>query len=173
LTLYPLLRLASLFSRDPLHDAFQERISVKEPGLPLRRPSPVRAKLGLRQLAAIEENNLRRREVGAALFDLLKDLPREILPDPPPDGEPIFMSFVLKVRDRKRVARDLLAKGVDTSPGYLRPCYNLDPFTQFAAQCPVAEEMAEKQLHLPIYPGLSKKRIDHIAGCVRRALTRN
>lgn len=163
LTIYPVLLLFSLLRYDPLHVAFEEKFEVEKPGVLNRRPSPVQARLGLSQLQSLEKKNGRRFEAGKFLAKHLQGIPGVKLPLIPEDGKHIFMSFVLRVRNRRDMAAGLLRRGVDTSPGYLRACFQLAQFSSFRRDCPVALEAEAEQLHIPIYPGLGEKHLLHIA----------
>lgn len=169
-TLYPLLRMASGSGKDPLHDAFEEHIGLSVPNTKGLALSDVQAYLGIEQLKTIGEKNRKRHEAGAYLLDKLKDVTLATLPVLTGKGCHIFLSFVIKTKKRKAVARELLRRGVDTSPGYLKACFLIPELSKYKTECPVAEASADEQLHLPVYPEMTEKTLDHIAQSLKEAL---
>ncbi len=170
MTLYPLLRMASVSGKDPLHEAFEEHIGLSVPNTRGLALSDVQAFLGIEQLKSIDEKNKKRHEAGAYLLGKLQDITEAKLPVLPEKAYHIFLSFVIKTRKRKAVARELLRRGVDTSPGYLKACFLIPELSQYKTACPVAEASADEQLHLPIYPEMTEKTLDHIARSLKEAL---
>jgi dTDP-4-amino-4,6-dideoxygalactose transaminase len=170
MTLFPLLRIASGSGKDPLHDAFEEHIGTSVPNTKGLALSDLQAWLGMEQLKSIDEKNRKRHEAGTYLLGKLDDVTEATLPVLAEKGWHIFLSFVIKTRNRKAVARELLKRGVDTSPGYLKACFLLPELSKYRTACPVAEASADEQLHLPVYPEMTEKALDHIARSLKEAL---
>lgn len=172
---YPALAAGWLaMGRDLLHPLFEERIGVDAPR-GVKRPAPVQAALGRRLLGRLPEHNAARLRNGLALLERLRGTAGLGLPALPAEGSPIFMSFVVTVAQRRRVARELFRLGVDTSEGYLRPVTRVPALAGRVEQfgpCPVAEDLDQGQLHLPIWPGLEPADLDRIAGAVQEAMRR-
>lgn len=168
LGVYPPLAVGWAFSgRDMLHSAFEEEFTVFPPS-EITRPAPVQAALGLRMLAKLDAHNAQRNKNGTTLLHLLekKHLTGLTLPKLPDFGKHIFMSFVVAHAKRERIARLLFSKRIDTSPGYLKPV-NLVSILQGTAShvtpLTVAQELGQRQLHLPIYPDLNSEQLTRLA----------
>jgi len=158
-TVYPGLRLGwKLTGRDLLHEAFDEPVKFVPPAGRVPRPHCAQALMGVEALPHLDRQNARRREIGLRLAERLHDVPAINLPSWREDGEPIFMSFMLRTPHRIAMLRGLLERGVDTSPGYLRAC---------GSACPNATRLEAEQIHLPIYPRLSAREVDYVAEAVR------
>lgn len=176
-TVYPALRLGwALTGRDLLHEAFDEKISFAAPSGLMRAPAGVQADLGAVQLPTLEAANARRTAIGTRLRELLAGTPGVRLPSWPVGSQPIFMSFVLRVRNRMAFMHEMLRRGVDSSPGYLRACHRL-PFAVKGGgdasvpqgPCPHAEQLEGEQVHLPVYPRLTDREVEAIARAAHAA----
>lgn len=172
--LAPLLGLGwALTGRDLLHPLFDESFSIEAPRISAR-PAPVQAWIGRQLLPRMDLHNRQRRENGLGLLERLRALrpPQVRLPGLPAEGTPIFMSFVITHPRRTALARALFRRGVDTSPGYMRPVTSVPVLSGRIEQlqpCPVAERLHAEQLHLPVYPGLSPCHLDALAEAVDQA----
>lgn len=176
-TVYPALRIGwALTGRDLLHEAFDEKISFSAPTGLMRAPAGVQADLGAAQLPALDAANRRRTAIGTRLRALLEGTPGLLLPSWPEGSQPIFMSFVLRVRNRMAFMHEMLKRGVDSSPGYLRACHRL-PFAVAGgghasvpqADCPHADQLEREQVHLPVYPRLTDREVETIARAAHAA----
>lgn len=176
-TVYPALRAGwALTGRDLLHEAFDEKVTFTPPRGVLASPAAVQADLGRALLPRLDGANARRTAIGKRLHTLLGGTPGLRLPAWHAGSEPIFMSFVLRVARRHEFMRALLARGIDTSPGYLSACHSMTfPLHGDAAvsdgasptfDCPHADALGREQVHLPIYPRLSDHEVEAIARAV-------
>ncbi|MDQ7826780.1 MAG: DegT/DnrJ/EryC1/StrS family aminotransferase [Candidatus Eremiobacteraeota bacterium] len=169
LTLYPFLRLFAKGGKDPLHEAFEEHVSMEKPSIEKLLCSDLQGRLGLSQLKDLDRKNEARHRWGKLLIEKLGDLGGITLPVIPEKAFHIFLSFVIKCENRGALAAELLKLGVDTSPGYLKACFLLPELSSFRRECPVAEGAATRQLHLPLYPSMTEGIIDHIAKSLKAA----
>lgn len=173
-TIYPALRVGwSVEGRDILHSAFEEMVSFTPPGGflgeggdPLVMPPPgICADLGRAQLFRLDHANARRTQIGYRLRELLGGTPLLGLPSWEKRATPIFMSFVLRAPRRMAFIREMLRRGVDCSPGYLRACDQLElgpkPISQLP--CPNAGRLEHSQVHLPVYPRMTDREVEFIA----------
>lgn len=160
---YPGLLLSTMVGIDPIHEKFKEKAAIEKPGDIIPTPHPVQAILGQRQLEALEAHNRGRNENGKFLLKRLKGKVNAGLPMIKNGDYHIFMSFVMSVDDPWKVKKALLSRGIDSSPGYLKNCAMMDIFKEFRVQCPTAEDMADKQIHIPVYPGLTNEQLEQIA----------
>lgn len=170
-TLRPLLRRSGREGGDVI-----DRRGYEAPTLQVDRPvgrwHAAQAAMGLRQLAGLDGHNAVRARNGRCLAAALAGTPGLGLPSipDPAEREHIFMSFVVRARERDRFRRALLDRGVDTAAGYMRNCAASPLFGRFAADCPVASAVEAEQVHLPVYPGLSPADLSAVARDVRAAL---
>jgi len=160
---HPALMAASLFGIDPIHDRFIEKPEIKKPPSKVPMPNPVQAILGNKKIRRLDKRNEARNRNGKYLLDNLKGIKGVIIPRIKKGHYHIFMSFVLMVDNPMKVKKALLFKGIDTSPGYLRNCANMRIFDKFHCRCKMAERMERMQIHIPVYPGLSKDELTHVA----------
>jgi dTDP-4-amino-4,6-dideoxygalactose transaminase len=75
--------------------------------------------------------------------------------------------------DRATLQERLLAAGVETGIHYPLPCHLQPAFASLgyrAGDFPVAEQLSEEILSLPMYPGLTEAQINHIVGALTDAL---
>lgn len=160
---HPALMIASIFGIDPIHDRFREKAEIKKPPSKVPMPNPIQAILGNRKIKRLDRRNEARNRNGKFLLDNLKGIKGVIIPRIKKGHYHIFMSFVLMVEEPMKVKKELLFKGIDTSPGYLRNCANMKIFDKFHVRCKMAERMERMQIHIPVYPGLSKDELTHVA----------
>lgn len=172
-TLYPAMRLLMRRGRDFVHELGDEAPVATDSRVAERGLSQwhaAQAAVGMSQLGRLDANNAGRMRAGRYLREALEGTPGVQLPAVPADGrEHVFMSFVIRSRERDRLRRALLARGVDTAAGYMHNCAAMDIFQAFAADCPVAEAVDREQVHLPVYPSLTDAELAYIAQCVRAA----
>ncbi|MBM3464451.1 MAG: hypothetical protein FJX76_20335 [Armatimonadetes bacterium] len=162
LTVYPGLRLGwAMTGRDLLHEAFDEPVRFQAPLNGVPAPYAVQSWLGTQCLPGLDPANARRAAAGRGLHAALRGTPGVGLPSWPADSEPIFMSLLLRVPRRMKFMHELLKRGVDTSPGYLRAC------NPQRGACPTAESVQDQQVHLPVYARLSDAEVKQVADAVR------
>ena len=161
---YPGLLVSTAMGIDPIHEKFREKMTIENPGDKTPFPHPVQALLGQRQLDVLKNHNEARHTNGKFLIKRLKGKIKAGLPVLDPKNYEIFMSLVISVNDPWKVKKALLKRGIDSSPGYLCDCASMDIFKDYEVNCPNAREMAKKQLHIPVYPGLTEKQLEKISG---------
>jgi dTDP-4-amino-4,6-dideoxygalactose transaminase len=76
--------------------------------------------------------------------------------------------------DRAVLQEQLLALGIETGIHYPLPCHLQPAFTGLgyrAGDFPVAEQLAQEILSLPMYPGLTEAQINQVVGAITQAVT--
>lgn len=133
----------------------------------------IRAAIGRVQLAKLESNNERRRELVSVYRQLLSSSPRLILPFLERSSESAHHIFTLVAdgpESRDHVVRSLADAGVQTSQHY--PC--VADFSAFAesaaASVPLSRDYAARTITLPLHPGLKASEVEEICGLVLRAV---
>jgi hypothetical protein len=165
----PLLRLTANRPTDLIETFTAERPTGDSGAAGRRLPRPWQWRIGLRQLARLDESNERRMGHGDRLLELLRDTPGVDLPAAAPKGENIYLSFPLRVRDRATFRRRLLAEGVDSAAGYMSVCPHLPGFEASRIEAPAAARAVREMVHLPVYPELSEADLVAVAQAVQRA----
>lgn len=88
-----------------------------------------------------------------------------ILPYVNPDTLPVWHIFAIRCRRRDELERYLNANGIGTNrhypiPMHLQPCYNYRGFVK--GDFPLAEEISETELSLPMYYGESDEEAEYV-----------
>lgn len=166
----PFLRAGSLVGFDPIEWLVNESPGTPDQLDPDARlmPGRLQGRLGLSQLQKLDESNRRRIHNGERLRHGLKGTPGVGLPGPSAPGENIYLSFVIKVPHRDRFRRELLHRGVDTHPGNLSVGPRL-PGLADTGQCPVAQDVVQRLVHLPVHPQMTDRDVDRVIESVRAA----
>ncbi len=136
-----------------------------------RRFGDAQAAVGLRGLTRLESDHARRRELALRLHDRLVHHGVSGTPTLTPDhrNEGTFWRYPLwlpSTAARTHLRRELLARGIDTSPTNLE-CLSREPaFAPFNAETPEAARFLDTMLFLPVHPTLRESDMDRIADAV-------
>ena len=138
------------------------------------RLDEMRAALGLAQLARLDANNARRRQLAGRYRDRLAGLDGLVLPYQVHRGASaahLFPVLLDERVDRRRFIELLKARGIQTSIHY-PPVHQ---FTLYRARTlrqplPVTERVGRGQVTLPLYPRMTPEDVDLVADAVREAL---
>lgn len=85
----------------------------------------------------------------------------------------IYHLYVIKVKDRDRVKRDLEGKGIGCGLHYPIPLHLLDAYRHLgkpAGSYPVTEAAAREILSLPMYAEITPEQQQYVADCIREAV---
>ncbi|OPZ01299.1 MAG: dTDP-3-amino-3,6-dideoxy-alpha-D-galactopyranose transaminase [candidate division BRC1 bacterium ADurb.BinA364] len=121
------------------------------------------------KLEELDESNADRIE-NARLYDRLLDIPSIKRPRFSDDYTHVYCHYTIELDQRDELRAFLSGKGIETkvfypTPLHLQPCFDYLEYAEGAF--PVAENVAQRVLSLPIYPGLKKKEIEEVAAAVR------
>jgi dTDP-4-amino-4,6-dideoxygalactose transaminase len=124
------------------------------------------------KLPHLDRWNARRREIAARYLDGMARLDGVRLPTPQPWAEPNWHIFSLFHPRRDEFRARLEELGVQTSvhyphPVHLQPAYAWLGYS--AGDFPVAEELAETQVTMPMFPELTDAQVDTVIDAVRQA----
>lgn len=130
------------------------------------RLDSVQAALLRLKLPDLDESNADRVANARLYNELLAEAPVQC-PVIPEDGSHVFNYYTILCDNRDQLRAYLQEQGVGTAiyyplPLHLQPCHLYLGYR--AGNFPVAEEVAQQALSLPIYPGLTKKAIETVAG---------
>jgi len=137
------------------------------------RIDEIRAALGLVQLEKLERGNARRKEITAQYWDALAPLGVG-LPFLDTVGESSFHIFPMLLPtglDRFKFIDFLREKGIQTSIHY-PPIHQFTHYRELsrATGLPVTEDVASREITLPLYPGMRAEDINEVVSAVRQAL---
>jgi dTDP-4-amino-4,6-dideoxygalactose transaminase len=133
------------------------------------RLDTIQAIVLLEKLPLLEEWNRQRRAAAQFYSDALSGLDGLRLPAEPPDSEPVWHLYVVRVSDPERLAEFLAERGIQSGrhypePVHLSPAYRHLGFA--AGDFPVAEALAHEALSLPLYPGISEAQLEHVSRAI-------
>jgi dTDP-4-amino-4,6-dideoxygalactose transaminase len=139
------------------------------------RIDEVRAAIGLVQLGKVDRNNERRRELSQLYRDALQELvPQVSVPFECHAGKTaahIMPILLPKGTNREEFMGCMKEQGIQTSIHY-PPIHTFTSFRDDRAwPLPVTEEVASREVTLPLYPMLSDEQILTVAKAVRQALS--
>lgn len=126
------------------------------------------------KLPKLDAWNERRRLVAACYDDKLAGIPGLDLPRVPQWAEPVWHLYVVRTRRRADVIKALDKEGIGSLIHYPIPPHMQEAYAdlkQGKGRYPLAEELAETVLSLPMGPHMKMEAVDEVAAAVRRALS--
>ncbi len=151
---------------------------VVAPGYKYNMPD-VNAAIGLAQIERDEEFRAQRQDVAEAYYELLKDVKEIDLPIirvPFEDHSWHLFSIILKLNDinkRNQLIELLAEKGVGTSVHYKplhRMTYYKNKYNLSETEFPVAENIWNGNISLPIYPFMKYEECEYVADCIKACM---
>lgn len=137
------------------------------------RIDEIRAAIGLVQLNKLAKNHQRRKEIVANYCEQFQDSPFIETPFEAVRGDPAYHIFPILLPDsidRSRVIQELKQRGIQTSIHY-PPLhlfkYYADKFGYKKGELPVTEEVARRELTLPLYPALQPAQVDLVCNVLK------
>jgi len=112
----------------------------------------------------------------ARLYDQLFADTEVVTPEFRDDGSHTYNLYTIQVRDRDRLRNYLREKKIGSAVYYARPLHLQPCFADLGyheRSFPVAEEVSQRVVSLPIYPGLKKHEIETVAATVLEFLENN
>jgi dTDP-4-amino-4,6-dideoxygalactose transaminase len=110
-----------------------------------------------------------RQKIAALYSELLDSMGDIILPYTHPDATHVFHLFVIRTQFRDALQTYLTDQGIQTLihypiPPHLQEAYQYLNYTK--GDFPIAEEIADTCLSLPLYPGLGEEQCQYIASTI-------
>jgi dTDP-4-amino-4,6-dideoxygalactose transaminase len=135
------------------------------------RLDPVQAAVLRVKLRFLDEWNAKRKEVADKYLSGLSER-NFLLPTVPEWADPVWHLFVIQCKDRTLLQQKLSSKGVQTlihypTPPHMQGAYKAQ-YLGGSEAFPVAEELAESVLSLPIGPHLSDDQVLHVINTLER-----
>lgn len=122
------------------------------------------------KLPHLERMNEERRRIAACYLDEI-DNPNIILPYVLPDTVPVWHIFAIRCKRRDELEGYLAEHGISTNkhypiPIHLQKCYQ--DLGMKKGSLPIAEEISETELSLPMYYGMTDKEVQYVIDCLNR-----
>lgn len=139
------------------------------------RMADVVASIGVAQMEKAEDLIEQRREVAAEYAARLADVPGVEAPTDPPSGRHVYQLFTVSFDadiDRDAIASHLSAVDIG-SKVYFEPVHEEQYYREEpapATDLSVTEELSERVLSLPMYPGLTAEEVDRVVTAIETAI---
>jgi dTDP-4-amino-4,6-dideoxygalactose transaminase len=131
----------------------------------------MQAVIGRCQLQRLDEMNKQRRTIADEFRNAFAGEKNIGLPEILPGATPVYPTFPVTVPShRSKLAARLQAEGIDCSEGFIPDCTALSYCGGGESSAPGAAYLADRVLHLPVYPALDEEEIGMIADIVPRVL---
>lgn len=140
------------------------------------RLDELQAALLLIKLKHLDTWNLERQKLANTYAHYLQPIEEIILPQTAPNNTHVFHLFVIRAKKRDLLMQYLKANGIDTLihypvPPHLQACYQSLGYQK--GDFPIAEQLADECLSLPLYPGLTEEQIHYVAKNIQQFYTQN
>ena len=117
------------------------------------------------KLKYLENWTKQRQEIAAMYTESLKEIDDLVLPFKHPDGDHVYHLYVIRSQRRDQLQQHLQKKGIGTLIHYpvaihLQPAYTHLGYKK--GSFPIAEEIADTCLSLPLWPGMKQSHINRI-----------
>lgn len=122
------------------------------------------------KLPHLDEWTAQRQAIASAYLEGLQGVGDLILPWTHPDSTHVYHLFVVRTSRRDELAQYLNEHGIGTLihypvPPHLQECYKDLGYKR--GDFPIAEEIADTALSLPIWPGMGDEQVRHITEAIR------
>ncbi|TFV97232.1 DegT/DnrJ/EryC1/StrS family aminotransferase [Algoriphagus kandeliae] len=118
------------------------------------------------KLPFLKEWTQKRRQIASWYSNYLKDLPEIILPEIHPNSDHVYHLFVIRTKKRNSLQEHLNQEGIGTLIHYPIPPHLQEAYSSLGykkGDFPIAEELAETSLSLPIWPGMTEEMVIQIS----------
>lgn len=112
-----------------------------------------------------------RRKIATLYSQLLFDIPQLQLPTIKSNQEPAWHLFVILAQQRNQLQKFLKSKGVSTGIHYPKSLPNLPAYKYLGHKpddFPVATNLQEKILSLPIFPEMTIDQVTYVCSCIKQ-----
>ena len=136
------------------------------------RLDALQSKILITKLKYLDDWNIRRvRAAARYCMQLTGNLVK--LPVTPKYTRHVYHLFVIQIENHYQVQGFLEQRGIQTFMHYPLPLTELEPFEHLnlrSCDFPMAKNMANRILSLPIYPGISDLQIDYVSETLKEAI---
>lgn len=124
------------------------------------------------KLKHLNEWTKQRKEIAQNYNDALKNVGDLTLPAVHNNATHVYHLYVIKTKNRDGLQKHLSDNGIGTLIHYPIPPHMQKAYEGLGlkkGQFPIAEELAEKCLSLPIWPGITKDQVNTVAETIKKA----
>ncbi len=121
------------------------------------------------KLKYINEWTKQRQAAGATYTQLLTNIPGIVLPQIATGATHVYHLYVIRTEKRNELQAYLNDKGVGTLIHYPVPMHLQEAYASLSykkGDFPIAEEIADTVLSLPMFPGITQEQIEYVANCI-------
>lgn len=137
------------------------------------RMTDLHAAVGLAQIWRFKEVLDARARAAERYMERLRGLPKVVLPGVKPGTRHAWFLFPVLVPRRDEVRARMAEDGIETNVSWPLPLYRQKPYRDLASEpCPVAEDLCQCVLCLPLYHGLTAEEQDLVVTSLKKALKR-
>ncbi len=169
---FNIFRYAALNDVQSVNKVVQtENNPVRREELPehyFRRMTHLQARIAREQLEALSLNTAVRTQYAKVYHEGLHDIPQLVLTPLRLDGSHIYLQFPIQTDDRWALVRHLMQEGRDVAVQHMNSVAELEPFADFARDCPVARRVADSVILLPTYPRYGMHDVEQNVLSIRR-----
>ena len=120
------------------------------------------------KLPHLERMNVERRRIADRYLNEIHN-DKIILPYVPENAVPVWHIFGIRCQDRPALEKYLKDKGIGTNkhypiPMHLQECYK--DLGYHKGDFPIAEEISETQLSIPMYYGMTEEEVKYVVDCI-------
>ncbi len=122
------------------------------------------------RLAVLDGWNKKRRTLADSYRKSLAGLAGLVSPWVSPRAEHVYHLYVVRIRDRDRIIKSLIAQGISTLIHYPVPCHLQRAFSGLGfkhGMFPVAERLAEEMISLPMWTQMPTNASEIVATAIR------
>ena len=122
------------------------------------------------KLPHLNEWNAERQQIAAWYNERLSDISELTTPKVVPNATHVYHLYVIRCTQRDQLQAHLLQYGIGTLIHYPLPPHLQEAYRDLGYQLgdfPIAEQMAQTVLSLPMYPGLTEDKIDYVCKVIR------
>jgi dTDP-4-amino-4,6-dideoxygalactose transaminase len=124
------------------------------------------------KLRHLEEANLLRRERAYLYNEALAGIAGVVTPVEADYARHVYHIYAVRVRERDEIRRFLETKGIACGVHYPIPIHLQEAWRNGYSEgaFPIAENLAQEFLSLPIFPEVAQEQIEYVGRCVREAM---
>lgn len=139
------------------------------------RLTDLQAALGIPQLARYDDTVAKRQRNAARLSEVLADVPGIVVPRVLDGRTHVWHQYTIRVTEEAGIGRDelsakLIERGVGNGVYYPKLVFDYEAYAGHpqirVSEVPVAAQLTQEALSLPVHPGLSDAELDTVAGTV-------
>lgn len=151
----------------------QKKYYNQEAGFNMRLDE-LQAAFLLVKLKEIDKWTKQRQQAAGWYNELLKATTNIILPYTHPHSTHVYHLYVIKSNRRDELMKYLADKNIQTQihypvPPHLQECYKNLGYSK--GDFPIAEQLADTCLSLPIYPGITQEQVQYVADNIKQFFT--